>query len=1219
MVLRLLASALALILTFGSTGVYAATTTGYKNDDVKLTATRDEESNKIAVTLYADREMYEPFFSFIYSAAAETNNATFDSYTANMNIFNSNNSNPQRMVHLMNGGHSPQKDDELFSIIYKIDGDFEADKDYTFLVQFDEAFDGNFEYYKWSADAMEVTYRENTVSFDLNDGEAGSNDYSDQLVVTGEKASDPGDPTREGYVFKGWKAAESDTDYFKFDTPITQKTKLTADWAKEFEVSYKATGDIPDDYTAPKTVKKLKGDEVTVEAAPESPVTGTKDGISGTYTFTGWTAPEGVTVEDGKFTMPEKNVEFTGEWKFTPSTHSVSYSVTGDIPEGYTAPGKKIVNEGASVEVEAKANTDKTANAEGVPGTYTFEGWTAPEGVTVEDGKFTMPGKDVEFTGTWTFKEAAKHTVKYEVNEEGGKPDNITGDVPADATYYEGDNVTVAPGLTTTSTTNGDKKGTWSFAWNKTGDFTMGDKDVTITGTWTFKEADKHKVKYVVNEEGDKPAEDSITGTVPADADYYEGDNVTVAPALSTEDKTNGNKQGTWSFAWDKTGDFEMGKEDVTITGTWTFKEADKHTVTYEISNGDAPSQVSGTTPDAKEYYAGQTVNIAAPLTTTETTKDGKPGTWTFAWNPAEDFTMGSEDVTITGTWTFTEAAKHTVRYEISDGDKPDNATITGTVPENADYYAGETVAVAPALTTTSTKNGDKEGTWKFTWSRTGSFQMGSDDVTITGTWTFTETDKYTVDTDTANHTYQIFQIFTGDLSSKTVEEGGQEVTKDILSNLVWGENGTGSKGEEVPEEAINALNAVVGEELDKDKLAVIENYVDTTGTPVKEITASGTASVDLPAGYYLIRDLPDSQDGEDDAYTTYITVVVKDYTVKPKSAKPTVDKKVAGGETADYAINQTFQFTLTASLPADTDFAAYEKYKLTFNDTMSSGITFEKIDSVTVDGITIDSSKYTPTAKEGQKGGDWTLTIEDIKTAASGVDITDGCDVVVTYSAHLNEAAIAHSTGGEIAAENANTNSVKLTYSNNPNTGGDGDTGETTTDDKVWVFTYEVDNTKMGETDGKQSPLKDAGFKLYSEDGNTEIPLAYDAADNVYYPAAAGTVGVEMKSAADGTFNIKGLDAGTYTLKETTTPAGYNTCDDTKVKISATHGEDPAGTKAKLTFSNDSTVKNKIINKSGNELPTTGGIGTTIFYVVGGILVIGAGVILITRKRMAD
>lgn len=1132
---QLLAFLLALTMTlmsFGATSfVYAEETYPSGNDDVEFAASRTEDD--IVVKLVSKQDNYGVGgFDFTETPDEKTTHKSYTTRYGNKDYYN-----VTRIYSLSDGDYVyVDKGESLIEITYNVTEGFKADTDYTFTFAMGAAFDNDYNALSFRRKTFQVTYRENTVSFDLNGGEAGSNDYSDQLVVTGEKASDPGNPTREGYVFKGWKTAETDTDYFKFDTAITKKTTLTADWSKEYEVSYKVTGDAPEDYETPKAVKKLKGDEVTAESAPESPVTGTKDGISGTYTFTGWTAPEGVTVEDGKFTMPDKDVEFTGEWEFTPSTHSVSYSVTGDIPEGYTAPEKKTVNEGASVDVEAKATTDKNANAEGVPGTYTFEGWTAPEDVTVEDGKFTMPGKDVEFTGTWTFTEAGKH-----------------------------------------------------------------------------------KVKYVVNEEGDKPAEDSITGTVPADATYYEGDNVTVAPALSTEDKTNGNKQGTWSFAWDKTGDFEMGKEDVTITGTWTFEEADKHTVTYEISNGDAPSQISGTTPDAKEYYAGQTVNIAAPLTTTETTKDGKPGTWTFAWNPAEDFTMGSEDVTITGTWTFTEAAKHTVRYEISAGDKPDDATITGTIPEDADYYAGETVTVADALTTTSTKNGDKEGTWKFKWSPAGSFQMGSDDVTITGTWSFTETDKYTVDTDTTNHTYQIFQIFTGDLSSKTVEEGGQEVTKDILSNLVWGENGTGSKGEVVPEEVINALNAVVGEELDKDKLAVIETYVNTNGTPVKEITASGPASVDLPAGYYLIRDLPDSQDGKDDAYTTYITVVVKDYTVKPKSAKPTVDKKVAGGETADYAINQTFQFTLTASLPADTDFAAYEKYKLTFNDTMSSGITFEKIDSVTVDGKTIDSSKYKSSATEGKEGGDWTLTIEDIKKAASGVDITDGCDVVVTYSAHLNEAAIAHSTGGEITADNANTNSAKLTYSNNPNTGGDGDTGETTTDDKVWVFTYKVDNTKVGETDGTRSPLKDAGFKLYSEDGNTEIPLAYDAADNVYYPAAAGAAGVEMKSAADGTFNIKGLDAGTYTLKETTTPAGYNTCDDTKVKISATHQEDATGTKATLTFSNDSTVNNTIVNKSGKELPSTGGIGTTIFYVVGGILVIGAGVILITRKRMAD
>ena len=107
------------------------------------------------------------------------------------------------------------------------------------------------------------------------------------------------------------------------------------------------------------------------------------------------------------------------------------------------------------------------------------------------------------------------------------------------------------------------------------------------------------------------------------------------------------------------------------------------------------------------------------------------------------------------------------------------------------------------------------------------------------------------------------------------------------------------------------------------------------------------------------------------------------------------------------------------------------------------------------------------------------------------------------------------------------------------------------------------------------------------------------------------------MKSAADGKFNIIGLDAGTYTLRETTTPSGYNTCADVQIVIAAAHNENASGTAANLALTGSQNMNNNIVNKEGSTLPSTGGIGTTLFYVIGGVLMAVAAVLLVTKKRM--
>lgn len=193
------------------------------------------------------------------------------------------------------------------------------------------------------------------------------------------------------------------------------------------------------------------------------------------------------------------------------------------------------------------------------------------------------------------------------------------------------------------------------------------------------------------------------------------------------------------------------------------------------------------------------------------------------------------------------------------------------------------------------------------------------------------------------------------------------------------------------------------------------------------------------------------------------------------------------------------------------------------------------------------------------------------------------------------------------------------LEYSNNPNVGGEGSRGKTP-EDFVWVFTYEVDNTKVNE---KAEPFAGAGFRLYKGTATSgeenEVKLIKDADLDAYRPVKGDEAGVEMFSASGtGKFNIVGLDAGTYTLVETSTPSGYNTCEPITVIISATHKENEAGTGATTDLTKSQNMNNTVENKKGSTLPITGGMGTTIFYVVGSILVLGAAILLITKKRMS-
>lgn len=487
-------------------------------------------------------------------------------------------------------------------------------------------------------------------------------------------------------------------------------------------------------------------------------------------------------------------------------------------------------------------------------------------------------------------------------------------------------------------------------------------------------------------------------------------------------------------------------------------------------------------------------------------------------------------------------------------------------------------------------------------------------------------------------HGYSAFQIFKGVISKDNPTlsgvDWGQNITEpDIFLANLKNDPTIGEKFETAA--TAQEVLAVISQWSNSDdnsiafaRVVCSYLYPNADAKPEPVIT-DHTGGINIPkSGYYLIVDTTYFNPGDYyHAYNSFFLLNVPQVPyvvpINRKVVKPTVEKEVydnqdganeAGfGSSADHAINEEFQFKLTATLPANPDRAYdyYDEYMVTFCDTLSAGITFDRWDTVVINNggadIPIPAENYYSDASNQ----DLTLSIEDVKTCAPGLNLNNGATITVTYTAHLNEKAYVNTAGG--ASNTENKNSVYLIYSNNPRSSAFFDR---TPESAVCVYTYQLNNTKYHDDDTQGNELEGAGFKLYSDaDCKNEVELYQDG--EFYYPIknATGKEAVEMKSAANGQFNVKGLDAGTYYLKEITPPSGYSACADKEIVISATHDVNH------VSLSGESNLNNKIINKKagGITLPSTGGIGTTIFYVVGGGLMVAAIVLLVTKKRMEN
>ena len=628
-------------------------------------------------------------------------------------------------------------------------------------------------------------------------------------------------------------------------------------------------------------------------------------------------------------------------------------------------------------------------------------------------------------------------------------------------------------------------------------------------------------------------------------------------------------------------------------------------------------------------------------------------------------------------------------------------------------------------------------------------------------------------------HQYAAYQVFMGDLADNPdYDENDNEpkVPQYILSNIDWG---SGVDGDailaELKADADDVFsgafkNATTAADVAR-ALSVFNNtfnnksgaldyfarIVEKHLTPAYE-SVSGSGNVEIEvfgSGYYLVKDITDSVESEG-AYTRALLEVVGDSQMVVKSEVPSGDKKVyiddvTTGDANNASIGSHVSYEITSKVP---NYAGYNYYYFIMNDTLSEGLTFDGAESLAVkvgDKTLSEGSDYyiythhhtedcygSDVDSEGNlvaTCGEKDVTPYTFRLAFANImDYEVDADIVVTYSATVNDKAIVGTTG--------NPNTWNLQYSNNPDDTFDGERpdGENTPglpddeesealgqtpDEKTLTYVTELDITKYANEVAADHLLAGAEFTLTGvskqvvlseveyyrlatlEDTNrearyyllldgtytaqaptdtkyveigvgtdtTEKGFIKDAEGNyivpqnkadyvgeTLYKLVKGTnslyadpnttyvrvveekigykdmpISIEMTTGEDGKISFKDLGAGEYTLTETITPDGFNTIDPIKFTISFKAPASVSDGTEKCEWSIDWTAAKDtglnaegegvatgifaadVINNSGSLLPSTGGIGTTIFYVVGAILVIGAGILLVAKKRMSN
>ena len=468
----------------------------------------------------------------------------------------------------------------------------------------------------------------------------------------------------------------------------------------------------------------------------------------------------------------------------------------------------------------------------------------------------------------------------------------------------------------------------------------------------------------------------------------------------------------------------------------------------------------------------------------------------------------------------------------------------------------------------------------------------------------------YTITINNGTGTYAAYQIFKGDLHEKT------------LSNIEWGDNVT-DEGRTKFGNAADKAKTITTEADAKAFAVEVAKYLTdpAAGTGTDSITVSGP-------GYYLIKN---TEVGQGEVFTDYILRVVGDVEVNPKSGKPTLDKQIkhnddgTWGVVGDNQIGDTVEFRTITTVPI---VSGYTQYTYVIHDEMSAGLTsnVRSKDDVTIkvndeDAKELDKKYYTVTV-DPENANKFTVEV-DVLNAIKDGKMVKGNELYTYYTGILNKDAMVYDAGKQ-------DNKAYLVYSNNPHS----TTTNSTPVKVVYDWTFKMGVKKVDGADG--TPLTDAKFVLSKNEGlnlgaidadgnpdnKTDLIKLIDNNDGSYTVAPAGYNGSVVYVMTAGNITIKGLDDATkYYLYETKAPAGYNRLTNAvRFEITATYKDAGANyDSVTATVNNDKqqSVGVDVRNNKGSTLPSTGGIGTTIFYVIGGGLMAVAAVLLVTKKRM--
>jgi len=451
-----------------------------------------------------------------------------------------------------------------------------------------------------------------------------------------------------------------------------------------------------------------------------------------------------------------------------------------------------------------------------------------------------------------------------------------------------------------------------------------------------------------------------------------------------------------------------------------------------------------------------------------------------------------------------------------------------------------------------------------------------------------------TVNNVATNQTYKLYKML--DLSVSDDQTAYSYTVNSAWNDFFTGE-GKGLTYVDVKDGFVTWQDKASIADFAKDAEAFVKNNTLTEKASKNTSETDTTVVFDkLEPGYYLVTSTMGTK------ATVGTTPTDQNQEIKEKNVAPSNVKKVeensktgtkdAYGTENDANIGETvkFQSTITAQ-------AGAENY--VFHDKMSDGLTFNAESIVVEMGeTTVKAENYTVKTKQTNPAVNDDCTFE-VKFEQTFCDkLNPGDTIVISYSATLNDKAV--------IGPNGNTNKSHVTY---------GEKNTATLESVTKTHTWEVKVFKYAEKEGAEKGLEGAVFTLSkNENGTTPIELvAVAGEDNVYRVAKEAETGTitQIITTDSGEFTIQGLDSGTYWLYEKKAPAGYN---ELKKPVKIVIGDD--GT-VKVNEETAPVDKVKVENNTGTILPSTGGMGTTIFYVLGGILAVGAAVLLVTKKRM--